>query len=509
MITMGPDMMEFDRSYLFEFFRELAGIPVVSYFDHLGYSFILRRISELASAMPPETQVKMSIAVTQGQNLRISWSGSPRERRRLVLIAHVDREGFVVDGAEANLQGFSGFSVRGESVEPSRVSQGVRIHWNGKVLPAVLDSVDGASPRVHFISEGVPVESGLDLPSGVGLGEYELAPFSVDGSGVIASPCVDDAAGVAVALTTLVGAITADWPINLDLLLTRCEEPGFLGITREILSPSSELFSPDDTFIVVDSSNRSMGFALSAPWSIDSWSRRSLEHQKPTGVEFSSCVIRAGDRRLLYSSEVTRMAYLASLNARRKIALSITHSGKCKLAGELIFATFLKEEGLNVGPDYTVARMTGGWCEAGPLTLAGALRAASGLEDLRVKVGALALPVVNYRNFDEGRNERETCHSLALLRAVVLAGEIARMNQRYCFLANEYSAGNPDEVEKHIEDIQDWYKAERSSYFKICDRWLDSLAEENVELRRSASSGAKWRITGDQLPGLIIPRVAR
>lgn len=464
---------------LVEFFRGLSKVPSVSFFEYLAYEFIIGHFSRLCKKLDAETVGKLQLGFTSANQLCVRWTGSPKESRRLVVVAHVDKEGFFINKFSGDRSSCTGKHVRGDPIEEDRLGQSVRVITRDCTYRGRLVSED---PSDLTIKLSIGEELGPGLPSlrhAVGIeavAEYDLPEFSLDKSGLISSPCVDNSAGVSVLVNLVEGCAVGLWPVNVDAVFTTCEEPGFCGISRQILSGGPLLETSDSSWLVVDSSNRSRCHIFRMPQALRSDLELADAELDPTGVDLRVTVNRVGDRFVCYSRSMAGLIHMASLNAQRKSYLNFRYPNECDLQDEFVFTQAQREWYSEDSVEILSARMIGGWCEAGPLRLSAFLRRAMGVaEVVPPRVGAIGIPIGNYRNTFEGRIAREKCHVASLLRACSLIAEIAKLHQRYDFGQTvESSPKSEEQPEARTGDLVAWLKS-AEPFMGATDSWVEEL----------------------------------
>jgi hypothetical protein len=78
-------------------FRGFAETPCVTFNEYLLYGSLLDEVAHLKSRTPAGSTEKLQARFSSGaRQLVVSWRGRPADKRRSVLIAHVDQEGFLV-----------------------------------------------------------------------------------------------------------------------------------------------------------------------------------------------------------------------------------------------------------------------------------------------------------------------------------------------------------------------------------------------------------------------------
>jgi hypothetical protein len=269
-----------------------------------------------------------------------------------------------------------------------------------------------------------------------GFGHYDIPPYTFK-DGMISATHVDNIAGVSVLVSILTVLVRNSWRANVDFLFTTCEEAGFCGVVAEIVSGKQLVSEPGGEVIciVVDSSAHTAFVRdeqLVGVGEISDKEEIALQHP----------VIRTGDKVSLFNPEVSHLLAAAAKNLQ---AASNRHeriqwTGKRRLSvserlRETVRANATDKKAIGIAkPSVAVGRMCGGWCEATPLILESEIReACGGLPSLHLRVGAVAIPIANYRNYFKKALNPEKCHESALRGVRDLVGEAVRMCHRWPF----------------------------------------------------------------------------
>lgn len=217
-------------------FEGLAGLPSITFNEYLAYEFLLSRFRGIKSELPQRRQRKLKIGFSEGSQLWVRWRGQPDDPRSMVLVSHVDREGFLVVDLQVKKRKAIAWHVTGEELEKERYGLPVLVHrgrrtYRGTIVGKVAGEHNGLRNLVELRldDKGHPARVPLrQNDQFVGVAEFRIDPaFAVSSEGVISANSVDNAAGVGVVSAVMEGVARWDWPVNLDVLFTTCEEAGF------------------------------------------------------------------------------------------------------------------------------------------------------------------------------------------------------------------------------------------------------------------------------------------
>lgn len=367
--------------------------------------------------------------------LLVRYRGLPNIDRETVLMAHTDREGFVLgraelDGSDTVLVGI----VPGRSeVEEFRAGAAVRVLLPGGYAAGQLELADPQCDVGDLSGLGAPVR--VRLPNahwgakelrafhrrGEHLALYAFDPELQERRGEIESSCVDDYAGVVVVTECLRAAIEAasahEDRVNLSVLYSRSEEGKYLGAIDTVLSEHDLVVNGDGVlWMIVDASDVGSAKAVDVRdvvWRTAEPGTGFTRRARPIARE--ACVIRVQDANTRYDTSVALLSYQAALDIRGSGGIS--HD-----ADSVVGWDYLGQAGA----------MTGGTCEGTVLGIAAALRRGAGVRGAcsTARVGALALPMSDYR-FRENRTEK--VHVGSLVTARVLANKIAQLHTWYAY----------------------------------------------------------------------------
>ncbi|HEY7389762.1 MAG TPA: hypothetical protein VH640_14695, partial [Bryobacteraceae bacterium] len=411
---------------------------------------LLDEVAHLKSSIPASKE-KLRARFSGACQLVVSWRGRPSDKRRAVLIAHVDQEGFLV--REFDRSGRYAYcwhtSAEAPDMDLVRGSE-VRLVAPDKVVRGKVEEVrevpspTSGRPFNHEVRVGIEDRSRVRNPRIIkneyfeGYGNYEL-PAWVLKDGMISATHVDNVAGVSVLVALLNAMVRNNWRVNADFLFTTCEEAGFCGVVAEILDAGGETLAGqtdgDIVCIVVDSSS-SVKFCETRLWTDEVYETGWA----PAEIELRCPVVRTADLYGVFDPEVAKLLYSAAASVQAAAGRHdrICWSGRRRPSVAEKRRGSLKKEGAEPsGPpsktSVAVGAMRGGWCEATPLSLQGSIRRLAGLEPLRLRCGAIAIPISDYRNVYRKERHPEMCHEDALRGACELLGEAVHLCHRWPF----------------------------------------------------------------------------
>lgn len=471
-------------------FEELAPVVAVTFNEYVMYDKLLEHWTVLRERLPRGVRQCLRVELTDSGQLLVSWSGNSQTRRRLVLIAHVDQEGFLIEAFSPTDKECYGFAVNDETpFEGEERNEPVTIIARHGIYQGKIKSLDRRSrPRFTFEIESRSAPGTSKFRGGAGFGAvavYRLPEWNIDSDGFIAAPCVDNRAGVSVVTSVLEGVAAAEWPVNIDVLYTTCEEAGFCGIVRHLAAHPDLVNDDDVTWIVVDSSNKNRAIVETLPDDL----RRPFNFEQKReriGIDLNRAVIRTGDKHHCFSRQVAQMLHAASLNALRKTGIFMASSEDCSLPGEFVFCDrdLLEKFGRQERDAVIGARMVGGWCDASAVYLSPYLGEA-GQPWLRgcPRIGSLAIPISNHRNTSEGKVLAEKCHASALVTGMLILAEAAKLDWRFPYLdrgqrrAFDQNSTRRQYEAADVKTLKGWL-AKSQDYFAATDSWI-------AETRRS------------------------
>jgi len=237
------------------------------------------------------------IAREAGVRIRLDSYGNlvlrpsrPRRGPAIWLVAHMDHPGIEVTGpGKARLSG---------GVAPPYLRRGtrLRVYHGGEPTPARLLRFTRSSLAIRF-------DGGRTARRG-DFGVWELEDFRVAGTRVHARQ-LDDLAGCAVSLAAM-ARVARTGSSNLNVLLTRAEEIGFVGTLGAIESGTV----PRDAWVINVEASKAL-----------------------PGVEIGGGpVIRVGDRRRTFDAgaEELLLAGRARLRTTRSVQRALMSGGTCE-----------------------------------------------------------------------------------------------------------------------------------------------------------------------------------
>lgn len=368
--------------------REISGLGSVTGSEFRLYRWIHRWLDTYGTKDP-----RLQVTHIADSQLLVSWDGSETQGPRLTIIAHADHEGYRVVGTRADaadtvtLIGQPVAPALGE-VELNHTGATVCLELNGEThtFASRIERTDskGCIEVDLHVDPGLLAAPSRDLQAVIqhrfDIPDWELDEDPNEQPGQqIQAAYIDNCAGVAVSLATLGEIARAELPVNVGVLLTSGEEAGFIGMQEVIRSDTQAARAlMDSVCIVVDSSDveRSIREPLGA------WNRRLAKngrHPEKRRICPRECVaIRLGDKWTHYDPGVARLLYQAAIGVR---------------------ATLGPEAEALVAPLGVSGEFVGGICEASALAMAPQIRARHNLDPgSGVHIGALAIPIENYRN---------------------------------------------------------------------------------------------------------------
>jgi putative aminopeptidase FrvX len=308
-------------------FRELAAIPSPSFLEYVMYGYLGAHFRKLRAELPAAQQHKLTIGYSSAGQLQVAWRGLPGDRRRTMLVAHVDREGFLVRDVDWKAREATCWHTAGGPPEDHLKGSRVILTVQGKELTgtiADIAEIEGPWSAEHPFNHVVLVR-GLEARGNrtnhmiankyfKGSGNYDVTACDVT-DGVIAATNVDNTAGVSVLVTLLSAIARNGWSVNVDCLFTTCEEAGFCGIVNEILDGSTFVSGEQDDVvcIVVDSSSH-LDFAPDRGFWTDRFGPAPEEASERVEIPLQDPVVRTGDATGTFDRGVARLLRAAAAN---------------------------------------------------------------------------------------------------------------------------------------------------------------------------------------------------
>ena len=459
-------------------FRELVGVPCVTFSEYRLYQHLHSSLDDLRAGLSDSQLERLTERFTPAGQLLVSWRGRPESARRAVLVAHVDREGFLVKNHKPGDQFAICWHTAAKIPDEDKIGSPVKLLCSDCTLSGHIERMSEArhdltaeNPFDHEVVVKVDREESksdrelLENPYFDGIGHYAIPSWN-DQSGMIEATHVDNTAGVSVIMSVMSALVRNNWRVNADFLFTTCEEAGFCGIMAEILE-GSILRSPRDGDVicfVVDSSSHTKFLAERQLW--EPAPPAESDYNEAVEIPLQNAVIRTGDRYTIFDYEVAKLLHAAATNLQSVATKSDkpfwAGRGRRSLSEDL--RSSLKAEQAPDGAlpsparnNVLAGRLLGGWCEATPLQLERAIRGRRGDPPLGLRVGSVAIPIAHYRNFFRHRLEPEKCHQDALRSACQLLGEAVRLCHRWPFgLRDPHPAGSGRRTEELVDKLMGW-----------------------------------------------------
>src|SRR5271166_6638391 len=181
-------------------FRELVEIPCVTFSEYQLYRYLHSEWGKIQRGLNDTQQERLTVGFTAAGQLLVRWRGRPGDKRRTILIAHVDQEGLLVRSFNPTTQLAKCWHTSAQ-VPEQHVSKG-----NGKGSPVKLICTDrtlygsvvaaskiqgeisATNPFDHEVlvrverQEHKPNSLILKNDSFMGVGHFDIPPWShVDG----------------------------------------------------------------------------------------------------------------------------------------------------------------------------------------------------------------------------------------------------------------------------------------------------------------------------------------
>jgi hypothetical protein len=465
-----------DAAYLLDpllIFDAIADIASVSCAEHRLYEWLLkdhwRKVLDAVSVVEG-----LAIEMLPGSQLAVHWTGDTTTARRLVLVCHTDRDGYILHNEARRHDG--GLLVAAERPHPldlprrpaefARRHQEIAVvcgHGDAEVrVPATIAYVnsdvmgkkcDGAVVvRVDGLAadQGSALQELLKLPKGTVTAHHvfnvterrQARPERILAWGL------DNGAGVAVSTSVITQLVHSREPLNASVIYTTGEKYGFTGLLEHIFRDAKRIAENKEVvaWIVVDSSDAGRARLLG----LDQWRRTRLT---PDGhgirdISLEADVLPSIGLRCTTKTGVIRLEDLVSvfdLSAARMLYQAALH-----VRGQLL-TTLEKLDPVqaDLPPPGASGVLVGGRCEATVLTHLNDLLELLGLPQRpQDSVASLAIPVRNWRllNRDQITTtiQPEETHARALdtARDILLAA--CRLHRSY-----DYPPASPSGFRLH------------------------------------------------------------
>lgn len=379
--------------------------------------------------------------IGEGQ-LLVEWRGQPASERRVIFVVHVDREGYLVTSCDTGQT-----PVRLRAVQPLNIrSDRGRLGGVVSIRVGIRDATEVARGEIIAVDEptreygsereppGLPVEiavthelrdkggiaaiiSGIEKTRAQRIHtvtahhvfeRLQYKPFHRRGN-VLEMDHVDNVAGVAVATAAVARAVLRELETNVGVLYTSGEELGLIGAfdaCRDIAGWDTHALD-NTVFVIVDCSNVVKSVACSSV----AESLGYVDEKGPT-CRTDVASVRLGDDWTRYHVGVSQLIQQCGLGVRyrrRSGDREPMHTRRDLADG----SSWLGSAGF----------FRGGLCDAAVFQRA--IRIWKGDEEgYMPRVGALAIPITNFRMVSRRGIEPEVTTVSAVVTALALAGEI-------------------------------------------------------------------------------------
>jgi hypothetical protein len=424
----SDDYYEALGNIVIHYFDELTKIGAVTGTEYRVFDWLLKSIFPRVARDDTRSARKLVARFMPGNQLLVSWNGAGPGKRRLIIVAHTDHEGFLVrDELPHDHQARRSGRVWVADDDEGHPTVWLRAedpggggietwHKNANVRVVLGQSRDDArlSGRVVEIVDAAPGERPyvkVRISLGPGDEPYEVRdrianhPWPVSVSSVfesdpifpapdgrkssepLSAPFVDNCAGVAVATAVLRALIDRDVAANVSVLYTTGEEAGFLGLLTMLkgLDCAASHEYENAIWIVVDASSHEG----SSRTGLDDWRAQRIIAKDDTVLTSDRCpmdvtAIRLEDRCTIFDYSVALFLYQASLRVKSRLDRSPFRDSWRWYKNIGVAGAFVHGE-----------------CEATVLARYGSVRKqiAGCSNPQSLKVGSLAIPVMNYRNY--------------------------------------------------------------------------------------------------------------
>lgn len=448
-------------------YRDIAHVASVTYLEDRMLCLLTHYWRSLCDSDAVAANVLRIRRVGKGQ-VAVEWRGAPQSTRELVLVAHVDREGFLLTDLEGGMHDaeprtlLRGTHVTGVTPEwqiGAKVAVCIGrmddVHWYPGVVSrphgrtgindaeSILIEIRGRRPHeMRRLTEQIQV-GGVSAHLSFGGGQSEpRLPIARDGR--IRAGCVDNFAGVSVCTSVLTRCVLERSRSNVSVLYTIAEEAGTFGVLDIIETEPQYLFTNhsarDLTFVVVDSSP----FVESSAMTIQAWKARRFQIRNHGMNIIKQCslhvaTVRLEDRAAYLDTSVSRFLLQAGLDgvARARgvgIDASVVEGAEFRSRDSDYYKEWSNREMFGrTGIFY------GDRCEVSTLAFGKTVYEQMHGEQLKwqcPRVGALVVPVENFRNRDDDLKQtaqEEATMAGALYSAMDCLLAAARLHGVYQF----------------------------------------------------------------------------
>jgi hypothetical protein len=481
--------------------QDLSALPSVTFVEYLSYGYLVDEFSRLRDYLNKAEKRKLSVEFSAAGQLWVKWRGLEEDARRMVLISHADREGFLITNLDQAGKTATCWHTSDRAPGNEVIGNKVRLICPDCTMTGTITGIRKLekgppdAPYDHAVDIGSLTATTSSKRSTIphnpyfkGIGYYDIKQFEIDDEGVIDAVSIDNAAGLAILMSLMCSVVQNRWKVNLDCLFTTCEEAGFYGIVREILD-GGQLNGDETVCVIVDASSR----LKYVPESVKDVTTDSDQARE---VGLDEAVVRTADVFSDFDAEVSQLLAVAAENlgahrsqtkgdeSRRKVGISEQERRQ------------LEEDRFPFNPEPiswrpAVGKMIGGWCEATPILLGDQLREALGIKGkwCRPRVGALAVPIANFRNSFRQELTSEKCHAKALVRATQILGEAVRLCHRWPFDAFDGAKAGRCRDEGVLQLLVDWQR-DFKLLSTVTEEWVAERARPKSKIHSEKPQGA-------------------
>ncbi len=480
--------------------QDLSTLPSITFVEYLSYGYLVDEFSRLRDYLNGPEKKKLSIEFSAAGQLWVKWRGLEEDSRRMVLISHADREGFLITNLDQAGKTATCWHTSARAPRKEVIGNNVRLICPDCTMTGTITGIreleKGSSdaPYNHAIDIG-SLSAATSSKSSIvphnpyfkGVGYYDIKQFQIDGEGLIDAVSIDNAAGLAILVSLMCSVVQNRWKVNLDCLFTTCEEAGFCGIVNEILD-GEHLNGHETVCVVVDASSRQKY----VPESDSDGATQGVDGDKTREVGLDEAVVRTADAFSDFDAEVSQLLAVAAQNLGAHRSRTKEEGSRRKIGISEQDRRLLEEDRYPFNPESNcwrpaVGKMIGGWCEATPILVGHQLREVLGAKGkwTRPRVGALAVPIANFRNSFRQQLMPEKCHAKALVRATQILGEAARLCHRWPFDAFDGAKAGRCRDERVIQWLVDWQR-DFKSLSTVTQDWV---AEKSRQKSKDHSEG--------------------